>query len=165
MKGRETWARDRLCRGHVATRGHVVQPAGPHRGSAARLLVWTLQHVAGRRLARPFCLCLLFCGMIHGDTRVMFWVRGDGPGSPPFLWQGAHMPRICRLAPTVGVRHQASSLLSILSCKMRCLHCPSRSWSKRLHCLCLSGMNVRNQVQCYCLFRSMSCLSNPEAAS
>lgn len=96
--------------GHAGSRGAA---SGASQGFS--LLVWTLWHVAGRHLARPFCLCLLFCGMTHGDTRVMFWVRGDGPGSPPFLWQGAHMARICRLAPTVGVRHQASSLLSILS--------------------------------------------------
>ena len=114
VKGRETRAQVRLCHGHMSMLGHMVQPRGPHRGSATGLLVWTLWHVAGRRLARPFCLCLLFCGMTHGDTRVRFWVRGDSPGSPPFPWHGAHMARIHSLAPTVSIKHQASSLLSIL---------------------------------------------------
>ena len=61
--------------GHAGSRGAA---SGASQGFS--LLVWTLRHVAGRHLARPFCLCLLFCGMTHGDTRVMFWVRGDGPG-------------------------------------------------------------------------------------
>lgn len=107
--------------GHAGSRGAASQASQGFSRKTARLD----SAACGRQASgKTFLVSVWFCGMTHGDTRVMFWVRGDGSRKPAIPWQGAHGQGSAGWPPRRVLRHQASSLLSILSCKMWCLHCP-----------------------------------------